>query len=327
MSWDTIIGQDQAKALLQEQINNAKMTHAYLFIGPQGVGKKFTAEIFARALNCLNLENKPCNTCKHCMQIIHGNSINVSYHAPEGKKFKIEQIRSICKHINLKLEKESAQVIILDGCDHMTQEAANNLLKTLEEPPVNTYFILLAEEKSAVLPTVISRCQVVLFTPVAVELVAAYLEKKLLLTPEKALTFARIAQGSLANAEKIATDEAFLHLRDKALEIFLFKPRDAYDILKLSLELEEHKDQLMEILDILRLLTRDALIYDIGSHELIINRDKLELFSHQQLGIEENLRQYKLIDEAINRLKFNANRKLTLDTLLLALKIDRRKSA
>ena len=325
MEWNTIIGQVKAKALLQEQLQNNKTSHAYLFMGPDGVGKRLTSEILAMALNCLDGHNKPCGKCLRCKQSLHNNSPYINYLAPLGANIKIDQIRTLLRRINLKTEDTAAQVLIIDGADKMTPDAANNLLKTLEEPPPRVHFILLAHQKAAVLPTIISRCQIVLFTPLEIQDVSAYLQNKYSLSPEKAVAIAKIAQGSIGQAQKITEDEGFNNLRSIAEEIFDFCPQDAYDILKLSSQIEENKEQLFEILDILRYLIRDALVSKAGTPELIINWDKKKLIQKEDYSINELLRQYSLVDEAILRLKFNANKRLALDALLLALKLDGRK--
>lgn len=326
MSWEKILGQEKAKELLQGQIKSGKISHAYLFIGPQGVGKRFTAEIFAQALNCTDELNKPCGKCRACKQILHGNSSYVNYFTTPGK-IKIEHVRSLCKYLNYKTEQHAAQVIIIDGADKMTPDAANNLLKTLEEPPIRTHFILLAEEKIAMLPTIISRCQPVLFTPLATDQVAKYLQEKYKLPYENTVMLAKITQGSIEKAERVAKDEEFQLLRTKAQEIFDFCPQDAYDILKLSKQLSENKDQLAEILDMLRLLIRDALVFKAGAQELIINMDMVNVFADKDYSMEALLYQYEKVEEATRRLRANANRKLTIDAMLLAVKLDRRKSA
>lgn len=326
MSWEIIIGQNKAKALLREQMHFDRVSHAYLFIGPEGVGKRMTAEVFGRALNCSG-EKKPCDVCLSCKQILHGNGVNINYLAPAGQKIKLEELQPLIKGINYKTQEAAAQILIIDGADKMTPAAANYMLKTLEEPPVRTHFILLAEEKAAVLPTILSRCQTVLFTPINPGEAAEFIGDKLKLTPELALSYVKLAQGSIGKAQSIARDEGFQEIRAKAEEIFDFKSNDAYDILKLSTRMEVEKEHIQEILEMLRLLLRDGLVWKVDAHKLIINADKIELFAKQEHSFDELLRQYKIVDETVRRLKANANRRLALDVMFLSLKWDGRKSA
>ena len=326
MSWETIIGQKKAKSLLREQLHFHRVSHAYLFIGPEGVGKRMTAEVFSRALSC-TAEEKPCEVCISCRQILHGNGVNIHYLKPAGQKIKLEELQPLIKGINFKTQETAAQILIIDGADKITPAAANYMLKTLEEPPLRTHFILLAEEKAAVLPTILSRCQTVLFTPINHLEAAGFIQEKLKLSPEKALSYVKLAQGSIGVAQSMAVDKKFEDIRAKAEEIFDFKSNDAYDILKLSSQMEAEKEHIQEILEMLRLLLRDGLVWEADAGQLIINSDKTELFRAQEYSFEELLRQYKIVDEAIRRMKANANKRLALDVMFLSLKLDRRKSA
>lgn len=134
--------------------------HAYLFYGPAGIGKKKLAGSIAQALNCLQFPEGPCETCLSCQKVVRRSHPDVHWIAPEGKAIRIEQVRQVVKAAALQPLEGRRQIFILDAAQGLTPEAANSLLKTLEEPPAPVIFILLAEKPGLLPATVVSRCQV-----------------------------------------------------------------------------------------------------------------------------------------------------------------------
>ncbi|NLM46743.1 MAG: DNA polymerase III subunit delta', partial [Firmicutes bacterium] len=159
MVWDAIFGRKELVHTLQEAVRQGKTAHAYLFSGPEGIGKKTMAEALAAALNCQYPELAGCGSCPSCLAA--GKKIHPDIHwlGPEGKSVRIEQIRAVKKYAHLKPRQGRFQIFILDQADTMTLEAANSLLKVLEEPPAGTVFILLASRPGDLPETVCSRCQ------------------------------------------------------------------------------------------------------------------------------------------------------------------------
>ncbi|TET38214.1 MAG: AAA family ATPase, partial [Dehalococcoidia bacterium] len=154
-----VIGHEKAVALLERSMKGGKLSHAYLFVGPPHVGKMTLAMNLAQALNCRG-EERPCGECPQCRRIARGVHADVQVIGLEGRmEIGIDQIREMQHAASLKPFEGRNRVFIIDGADHLSHEAANCLLKTLEEPPPNDQLILLAANERLLLPTVLSRCQ------------------------------------------------------------------------------------------------------------------------------------------------------------------------
>ncbi len=200
-----IIGQKQAVTLLKRAIKRGRLSHAYLFYGMRGIGKQTMAYTLAGALLCKSSkEEKPCKVCVACKKLsknIHPDFLLVY---PEKKEITISQIRRISEFIKYRPIEGAYQIIFIKEAEKMNQEAANALLKSLEEPPSYTIFILLTQNPSQLLPTIVSRCQPVRFNPIASELIKEYLKKNCGFEEKVAETLADISQGSIGIALDIA---------------------------------------------------------------------------------------------------------------------------
>ncbi|MFC1512605.1 ATP-binding protein [bacterium] len=170
MSFSTIIGQNRAISIFDKAVASKRLAHAYIFTGPQGIGKKITAIEFAKRLNCMHIYarehdrvHEPCDKCVTCRQISASNYHGVTLHEVETKSISINDIKNIQKKLKYKHREQGTMCIIIDDAEKMTDEAANCFLKTLEEPPQNTLIILITSSLSRMLKTIISRCQILRF--------------------------------------------------------------------------------------------------------------------------------------------------------------------
>jgi len=165
MAFTDIIGQEAAKQQLQSSLRRKQISHAYIFSGPPGSGQKEVAMAFAQALFCAKGGDDACGECLECRKVQHGNHPDLHYIAPEGASIKIEQIRDLQRIFSYRSETGNPKVYIIDEADKMTVQAANSLLKFLEEPPSPAVAILLSDNGRALLPTIQSRAQWVSFMP------------------------------------------------------------------------------------------------------------------------------------------------------------------
>ena len=207
MAWDDVLGQELAKRLFRAHLASGKTATAYLLAGPDGVGKRRLAVEMAKALNCTAAAGaKPCDACQTCGQIARGVHPDAHLLVPSGAsdQIKIDDIRHLLGRINLRPFSAAVQVAILDGAERLTEEAANSLLKALEEPPSRTRFVLLTARLSFCLPTIVSRCQVVRCERLSTEAVAQVLLREQACTPEVAPSVARLSGGSIARAKELA---------------------------------------------------------------------------------------------------------------------------
>jgi len=214
--WDSIVGQEEAITQLREAIRNKELSHAYLFFGSGGTGKQLAAKAFAAAVNC---PDQGCAKCLNCHKILNGLHPDVVFFEPEGNFFTIEQVRELQHEVGLKPFETQTKVYVLDEVDKMTREAANSLLKTLEEPPPHTIFILLTSNPDGLLSTVISRCQTVRFKPISKTTLANHLVEQCRLEEEDAELFARLSGGLLSKAIELATSDSKHDWRKSILTI------------------------------------------------------------------------------------------------------------
>ena len=155
-----IAGESDIVKTLKNSLDNDRISHAYLFSGPRGVGKTTSARLIAKGVNCLKngISSSPCNECENCREIDNGSFIDlIEIDAASNRG--IDEIRELKDKINYQPSKGRKKIYIIDEVHMLTKEAFNALLKTLEEPPEHVIFILATTEPDKILPTIISRCQ------------------------------------------------------------------------------------------------------------------------------------------------------------------------
>src|SRR4030043_1378762 len=178
MSFKNVLGHSKPIALLQRAIRNEKVVNSYLFLGSEGIGKKYVALQFAKALNCLETEAEggdACDHCTSCKKIDHALHPDVLLIEPEGQNIKVDQVRQLQKELAYKPYEGKRRVCILTAADRMAPNMSNILLKTLEEPPLHTVIILLTNHPRLLLPTILSRCQTIRFNSLPIPLVSNWL--------------------------------------------------------------------------------------------------------------------------------------------------------
>ncbi len=202
MKFSEIIGQEVAVNILKKSIENNRCAHAYLFVGPDGVGKRTTAIAFAKALNCRSSCSDGCDGCDSCRKIENGTHPDVELITPrEGRlAISIEQIRKLQRSVSYKPLEGNWKVYIIDDAASATEDAANCLLKTLEEPPPQVILILITENIYRLLSTVRSRCQLILFKQIPRTLIEKMLRDQYHVTSDEARSLAWHSSGSIGRA-------------------------------------------------------------------------------------------------------------------------------
>ncbi len=205
MAWTAIRGQSAAVEALQASLKRGRVASASLFVGPDGVGKRLAAVELAKALNCQTQTIEACDRCASCNQIQRQVHPDVHVLAPHGSAdmIGIDQVRGVLGRIALRPFSSRCQVVIVDGAERLTEEAANSFLKTLEEPTERTRLILLTSQPSRCLPTVRSRCQTVRFQRLTPELIETLLVAGDGCDPGTAGAVSTVAQGSMARAREL----------------------------------------------------------------------------------------------------------------------------
>lgn len=320
-------GQEYAVKQLEKALLNNRISHAYLFVGPEGVGKRTAALAFAAALHCKSglLKGRHCGQCPACLKFEHHNHPDAYYVEPAGHSLKIEQIREIQAVSAYKQLESKYKTIIIEEAQKMTDEAANCLLKILEEPPGEIIFILLTSNLYGVLPTIISRCQLIRFQALGTQLVEELLKIEAGVPAGEAGLLSRLAAGSVAQALKIWQNRGEDNRWRSAEKIALaIQQKDRLELLRLSAALE--KDECLQAtLEELLLWYRDVLVWArTGCREQIFNQQVAAggpgaAEQAQELEASRAEEAISLINQALKRLRQNANARLTLDVLLLRL--------
>ncbi|MBM7583378.1 DNA polymerase-3 subunit delta' [Caldicoprobacter guelmensis] len=324
MNFSDIIGQSFVIKRLKQIIESQRIGHAYVFVGPEGIGKKTISNIFARGIMCKSQGHRPCDLCRSCRQFNSGNHPDV-YRVQKGDKSSIgvDQIRGVLDDIHLKPYESDRKVYIIEDAQAMTIQAQNAFLKTLEEPPLFATIILLAENANELLPTILSRCQVFRMQRLTREEVCAVIMRNFDISKEKAMLFAGLSNGIPGKGLKLASSQEFNDMRNdifKFLEQFL-----SYDDVEKMAQWElfnQYKDKIDEVLDILVIWFRDIMAYkETGDYALVVNIDKVPLIEKQASLF--TIRRIRGIIESIERtrrmLKGNTNYQLAIENLLLSM--------
>ncbi len=208
-TFDMVVGQRALTTTLLNAIRTGKLAHAYLFCGPRGVGKTTCARIFAKTINCENLNDKgePCNLCESCRAFEEQRSLNI-HELDAASNNSVDDIRELIEQVRIPPQIGRYKVFIIDEVHMLSSQAFNAFLKTLEEPPKYVIFILATTEKHKILPTILSRCQVYDFARITIQSTVEHLkyvaEKEGYKVEEEALNLiAQKADGGMRDALSI----------------------------------------------------------------------------------------------------------------------------
>ena len=316
MSFAKIRGQDSALSFLKASLKNNRLSHAYIFCGPEGSGKFLAALNFAKAIMCQNaLSCEPCDKCPSCKKIDAKSHPDLFVLRPEkeGGSVKIDDIRQLIKDIYLKPFEAKKKVYIIDEAQSMKHEAANALLKTLEEPPTDSTLILITDNLKSLFHTIVSRSQVVRFYPLKADVIKDILIKEHALEEYKAHVLSKLASGRLGEAVKYKDDNLF---QNRSLIINKVSKRSFSE---LSFD-ELPKEKMKLCLGIMLTWFRDILSAKAGADEsMLVNIDKKDMISS-----EANKLTFEYLEDTINNiiltlgyLDQNANAKLAMNVLNL----------
>ena len=306
-SFSQILGQEKAKKFLKNVIAREKIPHAYLFTGIPGMGKTTTAKALAMALNCSDpVEGEGCTGCIACRQVKSGNSPDflIIARRPDKKNILIEQMQEFNRKLGF-APLGRYRVSVVQEAETMTAEAANCLLKSLEEPPAGNIIVLNAVEPLELLPTIVSRCQRVPFQPLPLRDIGNWLVQNEGMDKETARVLARVSEGSLGRVLKMRESD-FVEKRQKWLQMLLKLPglsrekrfqmamECADEAKKIGvLSKDDSKTGAVDMLAVWESWYRDLLIVKVGGPaHLLINED----YFHMTKSIVENFTRESLID-------------------------------
>ncbi|MEG0016122.1 MAG: DNA polymerase III subunit [Gordonibacter sp.] len=242
-AFENILGQPQVRDFLRSSVKSERVTHAYLFTGPAGSNKTMAAYALAQALLCPKGPHGPrggeCGACDICRRVKRKKHPDVRYFAPEGAGgYLVDQIRAIMADTTLAPIQGDKKVYILDRVDLLGVQAANAFLKTLEEPPADVVLILLGRTRESVLPTILSRCQVVPFRHVPASEAAGILMQNTGASRELARIAIESCDGSITRGIEFLKSNERLAFRARVLEaLSLLRNADDWDIIGLASDL------------------------------------------------------------------------------------------
>lgn len=327
MSWGAVVGQPLATRLLKRVVLAGKAAHAYLFVGPDGVGKRTTALTLAGALQCtaLTAAGEPCGCCHSCERLRVNPPVHPDLHLiqPEGRYIRTQQIKELQAEMYARPTMGRYRIALIDGADRMNPESGNRLLKLLEEPPGHAVFVLLTANLSGVLSTLVSRCQSINFPPLSPDDVAAILASRQSASPEQIRLFAALSGGSAGRAVAMLETPEVLQRRDQAAQLLREIPTmDDHALLATAEALEKQRDTVEEWLELSLMWVRDAIVLKQGTgSSLLLNADQIAgLRSLAQTTDRDVLLQVlQHLVEARQHIQRSANLRLVLDVLFLRL--------
>ena len=308
---------------LHMAVKNQKTSHAYLFVGGAGAGKRMIANTFAKYLLCTAKQEEPCDACDSCRIFDSGNHPDVIYVTSQKKTLGVDEIRGqILETVDIKPYHYDKKIYISHQAHTMTVQAQNALLKTLEEPPAYAVFLLLAEKTDAFLPTVLSRTVTLKINPLSEDEIRRCLIQKGFVSEEEGAFFAAYGQGRIGHAIELIEDEAFRQMREDILaKMSHLSSMSLSEALLLAKEWEIFKND-SRFLDIIGLWYRDLLaVKALRDERFIIQKDKKELlYSAAKEPMEVLAKKAAAVTKAKERLIQNGNFRLTLEVMLMELK-------
>ena len=311
-----LVGHEKIKASLAGALKSNRVSHAYLFYGPPGVGKRTAGLAFARVLLCSGGGDDACEVCDDCTRSKQGLHPDLHLIRPDGASIKIRQLKEACNGAVFTSFGEGRQVFLVEQAERMTTEAANSFLKTLEEPVAGVVFILVTDDPAAIPPTVLSRCLCYRFNNLSRADVAKVIAREAG-SAELAHTMAVLSGGSPGRALTLLGGSAG---RDRALEMALGLASRRRSAMPVPPEELSGREDAKEFVNYLTVLFRDAMVLQqAGSVELLINIDRRDdiAFLASAYGRREVLDILLTADETARRLAGNVNQRLALDSLLL----------
>ena len=321
-----ITGHDQIKRSLRESIKNGMTSHAYIFCGNKGSGRKLTAAAFSKALNCLYpKDGNACGKCTSCIQTESGNNPDIFYvKATKTKSISVDDIREqIVEKVKIKPYSYDKKIFIVDLADTMTVQAQNALLKTLEEPPSYVTIILIAENMESFLPTILSRCVVMKFRPLSVEIVKKYLIDNIAVSEDDAKFFAEYSSGSIGEALRLSEDEGFYEMREDVIKSLMsLEGIDTASAMLMAKDMEKYKIY-PELFDIMYMFYRDVFCYKLFKDDKrVLQKDKMAEIQKIASAVSAESLSARLdnIIDTKKKIKQNAAFQLAMEVLFINIK-------
>lgn len=325
-NFKSIIGHEQIIQHMSAALKNKKVSHAYIFEGPNGSGKNMLARAFAKALECEAGYGDACDMCRSCHQMDTGNQPDVKWLIHEKPAtISVDDVRTqINSDIVIKPYSSKYKLYIVDEAEKMNEQAQNALLKTIEEPPEYGIIMLLTNNLESLLPTILSRCIVFHLKPVDNYKIVEYLEKEYKVPDYKARICAAFSQGVVGRAIAMASSEEFNDIQYHVLNIVKnIHDMDVYEVIETVKKLSAYKADINDIIDMMMVWYRDVLILKVTKDaNSIVYKDEYRFLMEQA-----NRSSYEGLNEIIQslekakiRLAANVNFDVAIEMMMLVMK-------
>jgi DNA polymerase-3 subunit delta' len=333
-----VYGQDHILRQIEPSLKQGRLAHAYLLVGPPHVGKKTLALNLAQGVNCLQGPGVPCSACSQCQRIAQMKHADVRVigvtqrqeGGPTRTVIGIGDVKEALHQASLKPYEGACTVIIFNGAEAMSEEGANALLKTLEEPPPQVLILLLTSNEEVLLSTIKSRCRRLGLLPVPKGQMVEKLQTEHGAEPETAERLARLSRGCLGWAIDAMGDPQILEQREADLERIQEVCQASLDerfgyAAELATRFLRDRDSTKELLFLWLRWWRDLMLIKEGAEDFIQNQDQLNQLRLQasQLTTAQVVSFIKLLNQTLKALDSNANARLALEVLMLSLPVVR----
>jgi DNA polymerase-3 subunit delta' len=322
MGFSEIVGHEKQLETLRQSLLKGRLHHAYLFIGPDGIGKRTLALALAQAIHCSDLESDFCGKCAACRAIQAGNYADVRVLEPLSNKkdISIQQVRELEKTLSFRSFSGRRKMAIIDPATLMNWPAQNALLKTLEEPPQGCILILIAPNPGALLPTVRSRAFALSFTPLPRRLMVSFLISQRGKTREQAEVLAALTMGSLGAVSRFDKEKMIEKRLEWMKTLVSLGAGDYRAALNAAEALARNREETLKFLEWAELWYRDLLTFRVAhAPDKILNMDMLPQIEEQSARIDaDDL--FSLLSktvEASQLIQRNLNRRMVIEDLLL----------
>jgi DNA polymerase-3 subunit delta' len=328
MFFTNIIGHEFQKEALMRAVHEDRVSHAYLFFGPDGIGKRLVALEFGKILNCtikedLRIARCDCPSCKKIEKGIHPDVFLIEHKGV--KDIKVDQIREdVEERLFFKPFEGRFKLAIVDESHRMNLSAQNAFLKTLEEPPPDSVIILITSQPQVLLPTIRSRCQSLEFKPLPEEVIVQEIKRRTSLSLDECIIASRLSGGSLGKA--LGLENLLSERKEIITKLSSINPNRASEVLGfvdsiLKSSASGDVERLRLIFDVISLWLRDMVLIKVGfSNDSLSNRDLIfetrELAD--KLSVDNILDKIKFFEKAwYDVFRGNANKQVVLESLVL----------
>lgn len=325
-NFKNIIGHEQIIQHMSAALKSKKISHAYIFEGPNDSGKNMLAKAFAKALECEAGYGDSCNMCRSCHQMDTGNQPDVKWLTHEKPMtISVDDIR---KQINadmaIKPYSSKYKIYIVDEAEKMNEQAQNALLKTIEEPPEYGIIMLLTNNLDAMLPTILSRCITFHLKPVNQQMIVDHLTKEYGVPDYKARICASFSQGVVGKAIQMASSEDFNELQYHVLNIVKnIHNMEVYEVVDTVKRLSAYKTDINDVIDMMMVWYRDVLMLKVtkDANTIVYKDEYRSLMDQAKHSSYEGLNEIiQSMEKAKSRLAANVNFDVAMEMMLLAMK-------